>query len=571
MTPNREQQAAIDSDAETTVVAAGPGSGKSWTLVQTVRARVADGVNPKRIVVLTFTNAGAHVYVARLKPLVLGFAGNVHGYCIRLLQAFGAELGYRAGSISVVTKETQVAMLVATAIKLFGKKKGGKPKLSMEEITGNVTEQSQLIWRDYRHDLKTSNMIDFDKILEDGVRLLQMRSVIDQLNVDLLLTDETQDSGKIDWMIFNSVPAKKRFIVGDPDQSIYVFRGGEPSIFVHLAQRDDVKLVTMSHNYRSDMAICEAASSLIRHNRERIFKPVIAVSNELGSVEVVEVPHGGAEIFKAYQLIRESGYAFGECAILCRLNRTAKDFQEKLRGFGVSVKRTGGMKLPADWSFALSAIGLLIDPDNNHHAEQVLRASDTEEAVIESMKQKARIAHLALSDMMGKGVRGWNITPLPLDVLLLLGVGDESMELIRKRVAVLPNPNPTLSDLLADLWNNDKWNVEDEGDGITVCTIHAAKGKEWDFVLVPACEEGILPKLPKLKPLTGAGAHGGDTVDFLAQENVRIEGSIEEERRLFFVAITRPRHRLVLTHAKERTEFFKTTTRLPSRFLQEIK
>lgn len=556
MTPNAEQKAAIESDAAVTVVAAGPGSGKSQTLVERVRARVAAGANPKRIVVLTFTNSAAHVFTERLKPLTVGFAGTLHGYCFRLIQAFGAEIGYRAGSVSIVTEQTQEALLLATA-KRLGVKCSRKELFTRQE---NMP-QANLVWDEYRHELKRSNMIDYDGILRDALRLLDHRNLVDELYVD-----EAQDSGDTDWQIYSAIGATSAaFFVGDPDQSIYAFRRGDPRIFVNMATDATNRLITLSLNYRSDIAICDAATRLIRHNSNRIDKPVISVSKGQGSVTVSEAVSDNAEIFLAYDAIRKSGYPFSNCAILCRTNVLVTKFKTMMRGFGVAVKRSGERRMPDDWSIALSAIGLLIDPGNEHHAERLLLAMGRKPHEIaalklEALRQKTSLATVAIAILP-------NTSPATLGdalaSLLMLGAGQESMELIRQRVAVLPNENPTLSDLLADLWNNKKWNEVDEGDGITVTTIHGAKGKEWDFVLVPACEERILPMWkPDGEQIYWRGPHMGEVVP---------NEGIEEERRLFFVAITRAKHQLVLTHAKTRTAFFKTTTQEPSRFLTEIK
>jgi ATP-dependent exoDNAse (exonuclease V) beta subunit len=209
--------------------------------------------------------------------------------------------------------------------------------------------------------------------------------------------------------------------------------------------------------------------------------------------------------------------------------------------------------LPADWSHALTVLSLLVDPANDIHAEEVLRRLGSTEEHIGNMRLRAMRDHTQLSTFVFRNVP----QPVTFDdairALAFLGVGPESLHLIDQRIQVLPNENPTLSDLLADLWRNDKWNVEDPGVGVTVSTIHAAKGREFDVVFVVAMEEGIIPH-------------------FNGTECATSEGEIEEERRLAFVAITRARHFLFLSHAAKRTASFgfKELDQRPSRFLEEM-
>jgi DNA helicase-2/ATP-dependent DNA helicase PcrA len=569
---NDEQLAAIGSTAKTTVVPAGPGSGKSRTLVGRVRFKLAQGMDPREVAILTFTNAGAHVFAERLKPIRLNYMGTVHGYCMRLIQNHGHLLGYRPNCVSIVTEEAKKLLLSATRERL------GR-KITDKELIANQTPYARLIWQDYRHWLKRANMVDYDQILVDGLELLRMDEVRAAIAIRELLGDELQDSGPADWEIIWHIPADTRFLVGDADQSIYAFRGGSPEIFIHAAtltvenasKSGAVNLVCggqefpLTLNYRSDEAICEAANKLIRHNLNRIDKPIIPVSEITGLIQVRRYNHEGEEIYGVWGHICElmqhggpPGFSgnYDEIAVLARTNTLVEKYRETLRGLGLPIKRIGNVRLPADWSHALTVMSLLVDPANDIHAEEVLRRLGSTEEHIGNMRLRAMRDHTQLSTFVFRNVP----QPVTFDdairALAFLGVGPESLHLIDQRVQVLPNENPTLSDLLADLWRNDTWNVEDPGVGVTVCTMHAAKGKEFDAVFVVAMEEGILPSNQALKTL--------DTGDMIA--------AIEEERRLAFVAITRARHLLFLSHAAKRTASFgfNELDQSPSRFLAEM-
>lgn len=571
---NDEQLAAIGSTAKTTVVPAGPGSGKSRTLVGRVRFKLAQGMDPREVVILTFTNAGAHVFAERLMPIRLNYMGTVHGYCMRLIQNHGYLIGYRPNCVSIVTEDAKKVLLSATRERL------GR-KITDKELTANQTPYARLIWQDYRHWLKRANMVDYDQILVDGLELLRMDEVRASLAVRELLGDELQDSGPADWDIIWNIPADTRFLVGDADQSIYAFRGGSPEIFIHAAtltvenasKSGAVNLVCggvefpLTLNYRSDQRICAAANKLIRHNLNRIDKPIIPVSKRLGLIQVRRFNHEGEEIYGVWGEICElmkqtwapdefSGN-YDEIAVLARTNSIVEKYRETLRGLGLPIKRIGGVRLPADWSHALTVLSLLVDPANDIHAEEVLRRLGSTEEHIGNMRLRAMREHVNLSVFVLKNLPpavGFDAT---LQCLSFLGVSQESTGLIHQRMQVLPNENPTLSDLLADLWRNDTWNVEDKGAGVTVCTIHAAKGKEFDVVFVVALEEGIIP-------------HGVTTAKDPPPLDLAEPPEIEEERRLCFVAITRARHLLFLSHAARRTLWYKDYEQSPSRFIAEM-
>jgi DNA helicase-2/ATP-dependent DNA helicase PcrA len=552
---NSEQQSAVTCNKATVIVPAGPGSGKSHTLVRRVVRRVADGVDPKRIVILTFTNNGARVFTERLirKGIRVGFAGTLHGYCMRLIQDYGTLLGYRPGCVSIATD--QAANLLLDQVKTELRK-----KLTDKELQARESNDAKLVWQEYEFRLKRSNMIDYDGILRDGLAILKRESVKQLVAIDELLVDERQDSGAIDSEIFWEIPAKTRFFVGDVDQCIFAFRGARPDLFVQEAEK--YGYIALSKNYRSDKAICKAANNLIVHNENRVKKSIEPVSEEDGLVVVQSFDHDGDEIYGVWSQIKAEStkVRFNQMAVLCRTNAIADKFRETLRGLGVPVNGDRARKMPDDWSFTLSLVGLLVDPANDFHAEAILRARKWPDAKIADLKIIAAKESIYLSTAALLP----NTRPATLnDAMIILNslLSRESFTLVQSRVRALP-ANPTLSDLLVDLWRRDAWESEtDEAtDKLTVSTIHGAKGSEWDVVFVTGMEEGVFPSNQSLK------TECEDMLTGIASK----EPGIEEERRLCFVAVTRAKHRLYLTWAKKRTAFFKTTNQEPSRFIEEM-
>jgi DNA helicase-2/ATP-dependent DNA helicase PcrA len=543
-----EQCAIVQSDARIRIVVAGPGSGKSRVLVERVVYLVGRGVHPRNIIILTFTNGAAHVLVERLAAIGIigiGYVGTLHGWCLRLIHEFGDLMGYRANRVSIVTEAAQKQMLDET------KKKLGS-KISDKALWENNTPDANLIWNEYQHTLKRCNMVDYDGILTVALDLIQrFPEVTDVLKkrVQAMLVDEMQDSNLTDWCIYDAVPAATKFLVGDPDQSCFAFRGARPDIIMDWAQDDGYE--TMPVSYRCGIEICDAATQLIAYNNTRIPKAVLpAPGVSKGHVEVVRFPDAESEIYAAALAIASEAELHGDnfdgFAVLARTNDLVEHCQKAFKAHGVPVRNTNRVDLPKDWNFTLSCLSLLVDPSNDYHAEQVLRGRNVPQLQINECKLKALRDGTALStSALLPNTRPATINDASI-MLFQLGVSEESMELIRQRIDVLATDMPTVSDLVADLWKHESWTVENDREGVSVLTIHGAKGKEFDHVFVIGCEEGILPSL-------------------------KIDSDMEEERRLMFVAITRARHHVTLSHAAKRVIWNKPTVQIPSRFLEEIR
>lgn len=557
MSYNPEQIAAITDRRKVVVVAAGPGSGKSHTLVGRVKYRVEhEGVDPQRVVILTFTNNAARVFTERLgrHGIRVGYAGTLHGYCMRLLQAYGALLGYRAGgTITIATEQAKKGMLLQQHGKLY-------PNMKLSELQARQTREAQLVWNEYEFELKRANMVDFDKILVDGLNLLQRDSVKLLVEIDELLVDERQDSSAIDTSIFWQIPATTRFFVGDVDQCIFAFRGAKPDIFIQEAQQH--RYLALEYNYRSDTEICRAANNLILHNQNRVPKRLEPVSKEPGEVRFHLFANDGDEIYGVWAEIKSAGptLPLKEVAILCRTNKIADKFRETLRGLGLQVAGLRHRRMPDDWHYALSVVGLLVDPANDFHAEAILLTRGHGDK-INQWKIQAALENKALATVSLLP----NMRPLTLhDAMITLGhlqVGRESMALIHERIKLLPEDS-TLSDLLVDLWDQSA-PVEQDEEGVTVTTVHNAKGREWDRVFLVAMEEGVFPSKQSLDAFRAGAADSLDAFEAGRK-------AAEEERRLCFVAITRARHFLYVSWSEHRTAFFTTSEMQPSRFIEEM-
>lgn len=543
------------SHATRIAVVANPGAGKTAVLVERIKCRLST-IRPRDIVVLTFTNAGAHELSRRLEAegITPRYVGTLHGYCFRLLQKHGHLLGYRAGGINLLTEEFAEDLLQQVADELLYK--GSKRKLEAGCKTAEAAAGAGpygVICQEYRHRLKRNNLVDYDTVLEVANRLLRMfPAVRDHEAMAELLVDEAQDSAQIDWEVYLSIPATTLFVVGDPDQSIFGFRGAWPSGFRDYATSIAIETVILDVNYRSGVAVCRAASDLIAHNTGRVEKRVVP-AHERGDIVTFTKYGDDRSERRGVRLLIEAlvDYQPKDVAILCRRNDLVTQFRDELEANGIQTAGRGEKPdLPADWRRAMDVLSILHDPRNDLIAERIIPKDK-----LEKCKRETVQAGLWLSMVLGAKPDGksWQrfgvITPKDnvVEALSFYDVSKESQLLIGERISLLPQPEPTLVDLLHDLHEHERWVPADNRNGVTVCTIHAAKGREWPVVLLPAWEEGILPALRR------------DTTP----------ASIEEERRLAFVAMTRAQQRLHVSCAGSRYAWGKVAAQQPSRFVVE--
>lgn len=559
MNLSAQQEAVVTSTAETVYVIAGPGSGKTHTLVARIKYRVGViGTDPKRIAIMTFTNAAAREFAVRLAPLKLGYSGTLHGFCLRLLQTSGHLIGYRKGGVSItilpekdrtdLVKASRDAIGLAKRIsmaKVMEFKGAGRD----EKTSHPEAADASLVWRAYSETLKRNNMVDYDRLLSEGLRLLRLDAVRSALRYDELYVDEAQDSGAIDWNCYLEFPAKSRCIVGDPDQSLYSWRGGDPAWLVNFSQNGTQHggvagvphTVFLEQNYRSDAIICERANKLIARNVIRRDKRIIPISLLDGYFGDRRFESDADEIgfaFAQFQTSRRDGTHYSEMALLARTNAIAQKARVLIRGFGLPLSRPQTIVTPFGWQDALLRVALAVDPANDLYAEKIIGAGAA------AMKQQAAIVKKPLSVFAGMQFAD-RVEDVPRH-LAMGGTPRESIAAVESIIGTLPD-GATLADLLAAMHEPETFYVDEgERDGVTISTVHGAKGREFDVVVVAGLEEGTFP--PN-------------------------EANIEEERRILFVAMTRARHVLLLTWAGKRsgTSHWERRENLqPSRFLEEI-
>ena len=337
MIPNPSQKRAIESARTKTVCIAGPGSGKTATLIERLQWCIDGGANPSGFVVITFTNAAADEIRRRLAERshlgdCLGYCGTLHGFCLRLLQRHGHLLDF-SDRITVLSEDQAEKMLERCikemnyrgAVKHVQEAIARGPDLALVPASPS---NADLVAARFFKVLRRSNLVTFDTLLHYA-RLLLMENGRAVKEWTHLFVDEYQDSSDLDADIYERLPVKQWFYVGDGDQGIYSFRGGSVQHLLTLANENCAFL--LEDNYRSVPEICQAADRLIQHNKARHPKHTHSTRTTAGEAGATCYMDARAEIQGIAQQINDV-LDQGDCAVLLRTESPGGRIQARARG-----------------------------------------------------------------------------------------------------------------------------------------------------------------------------------------------------------------------------------------------
>lgn len=573
------QRAAITTNSPIVLVVAGPGSGKTATLVARVEELLKDGIGAEEIAILTFTNAAAGELQRRLPkvvrsddpekketPIQLGFIGTLHSFALRMLKEHGAPFGY-GERVAIISPES-AADLIESKAKTLGCKKPLKDLLEIKakgrpERTTRMDVANTVV-ASYYDDLKEAGVVDYDVLLMEFRDMLTSdapaaMSATQTLRnrFACLFVDEVQDSAPIDWEIYRAFPAHAKFYVGDPDQAIYAFRGGSVAEMVQLSKQPDVQVIYLEENFRSCPEVCAAAQHLISNNSLRVPKETRAAVLTRGEVSVLPpTANEGEEIGVVARRIQRINQEQpgASVAVLTRTNAVADAFRKTLAACSIPVVGREVSQLPRDWPMARAFVELLADPNNDSLAFFYLITLYEKKGANPKEAREAAHAARRAATAAGKTINAANLhfgrvvrPESAMEALAGQNVSKEAQAVAVERFRELPLGS-TLGDLALSLAEVREHVKDGEGDGVRVLTIHGAKGREFDVVFLVGFEDESIP---------GRAAKIGPE-------------AVEEERRLAYVAMTRARRELVFTTAETRvTKWKEVVKRTPSRFIAE--
>lgn len=631
---NPTQAQAADHFTGPALVIAGAGSGKTRTLIYRIAHLISHyGVDPTEILAVTFTNKAAAEMRERAKHLVQGADGlwmsTFHSAGVRILRAYGEHIGLKRGFV-IYDDDDQLDVIkeVMSSIPGIGPDTNprairgildrAKSNLQSPDdlargyelyISGIPREAAAEAYRRYEGRKKSQNAIDFGDLITETVRLFQeVPAVLDRVQdkAKFIHVDEYQDTNKAQYELTRLLSSRDRnlLVVGDPDQSIYKFRGADIQNILDF-QKDypDAKVYMLEHNYRSSASVLNIANKLIENNAERLDKTLKAVK-EAGLPVVFHraTDHRAEGDFVAEWLTRlhGEGRSFNEMAILYRTNAQSRVMEESLRRVQIPAKIVGGVGFydrreikdilayarlainPAD-DVALrriigrpkrgigdTAMEKLMDWARINGTSLLEACTHAEDRHILDRGAQKPVEFAALMRGLSDAADAYEPGPFLRTVMessgyldMLRQEGQEGQirlenldELLNAAEEWAQTNEGTISDFLDDaalLSSVDDMRVGRENkdvpeDAVTLMTMHNAKGLEFPVVFIVGAEEGLLPSRGALTEA----------------------GGIEEERRLFYVGITRAMERLFLTAAENRMQYGKTNAAEDSRFLEEI-
>ncbi|MBI5885228.1 MAG: UvrD-helicase domain-containing protein [Deltaproteobacteria bacterium] len=610
MTPyeglNPVQKEAVTSGDGPLLILAGAGSGKTRVLTARIAWLVREmNVAPQSILAVTFTNKAAGEMRERLRRLIGPQAarlwlGTFHSLGLRILREELRTAG-ATHDITVYNDDDQLALIRQVMAELEISDKTLAPKAVLAQINEAknealspaefqsksrhfLAERIGRIYSHYQRRLHEMNCMDFGDLICEPIRLLRQNPAMlkaYQERFSHVLVDEYQDTNRAQYLFTNLLASGTRNLmaVGDPDQSIYGWRGADINNILDF-EKDypDTALLRLEENYRSTKKILAAANAVIEKNEKRL-KKTLWTANEDGALLVYEETRDEYHEVRAVlarlkaSLDTDGGLGYRDFAVFYRTNAQSRVFEEELIREGIPYTIVGGVRFydRKEIRDAIAYLRCVTNPNDMISLQRVVNtpARGVGKVTFDKVRELASEAGVPLLDAFSafrSGIEtGGALHELTLKLLEDSGYmqmwqaeateeAAERIENIFEFVSAIKdfeaaNEGATLSDFLdhvALISDVDSYN--EDADHLTLMTIHSAKGLEFKGVLIAGMEEGLFPHTRSF-----------DDPD-----------SLEEERRLCYVGMTRAREKLFLFSARTRSVYGETKSRTCSRFIDDI-
>ena len=621
---NQKQKEAVLQTEGPCLVIAGAGSGKTKVLTYKISYLMkAKNIKPWNILAITFTNKAANEMKERVQNLIGDaindiWLGTFHSVCVRILRKFIDRLGFDH-TFAIFDTSDQKTLVKNCMKELNIDPKNFTEKSILSEISNAKNEMLtpekyetrangdyrkeviSKVYYLYQNKLRENNAIDFDDIINYTIQILTDNPDILEYYTEkfrYVLVDEYQDTNKSQFMLVSLLASRygNITVVGDNDQSIYKFRGADITNILNF-EKDfpGSTIIKLEQNYRCTGNILKAANEVIKHNENK-YEKKLWTQNEEGTLPFVfcggdEYEEGSFVVQEINKLKREEYYKYSDFVVLYRTNAQSRAIEDVLRREDIPYKIVGGLKfyerkeikdtiaylrLIANQSDNLSLERIINEPKRGvgkTSVENVSRlASENGISMYQVIKEADKYIPRIYANTRDfiKAIEELKTLDVPVSELIkqtlnktgyTQALKDEKTIEAESRIENLEefltvamefekeSAENSLTEFLESIsLSSDTDNIEETDDMVTLMTLHSAKGLEYQTVFLVGMEDGIFP-----------GHKSMDTPE-----------DIEEERRLFYVGITRAQQNLYLTFARKRTIFGSTSYNPPSRFIREI-
>lgn len=607
---NKEQQQAVMHTAGPLLIVAGAGTGKTKTLTYRIMHLIKQGVSADSILAITFTNKAANEMRERLRNMLDDFRAmpmmkTFHGLGVYVLRRFYAEAGIRKEFVILDTQDTM--KLIKESMGEIGldtkkhdprtmrtiisnAKNAGKSISEFESETYNETSSFAVqIWKSFESKKKAEHALDFDDLLVKTRDLLKnnehVRTTL-QKQFTHIHIDEYQDTNQVQYEVAKILAGDDHNIcaVGDTDQNIYSWRGANIKNMLHFEKDFPGTItITLEQNYRSSANILSVADAIITKNTARIEKTLRTEKSAGEKISVfvgLNESHEGNVVANEIKELLSKGISANEIAILFRTHFQSRALEEACLKNDIPYHVLGVKFFDRKEIKDLVAyIRASLNPESLSDIKRVINEPKRgigKVALAKIFAQQANELTGAAANgyrtfqMILNDVRGIAMEKIPSEVVrfamdrsgmkhaYMNGSADEQerLETMEELVTYalryddLPIGEGILQMLEDIALLSEQDNIKDDRPAVKLMTVHAAKGLEFDYVFVTGMEQGLFP-------------HAG-------YDEKKGKEEQEEERRLFYVAVTRARDRLYLSYAYSRTVYGQQNFNAPSEFLSDI-
>ena len=596
---NEQKKAATFKDGPCLVIA-GAGSGKTKVLTTRIANLIENGVKPYNILAITFTNKAAGEMRERVNNIINAhdaFIGTFHSFGLKIIRENSALFKLTSAFTLIDTEDqTSIIKKIMKDINITDKMISPafiKSKISF--IKNNMLSDSEIanflisenekiavkIYYEYEKILKRNNTLDFDDLLKKPVELF---------NSNKEVLEKYQDTNEVQYKLVKLLSKKylNLFVVGDPSQSIYAFRGANYQNILNFEK--DFKgctVIKLPQNYRSTQTILDAANEVISHNKQRKDLDLFSDLGQGVKIKYIRTFNDSMEnkrVVDEIQKLYEEGYNRKDMAIFYRTNAQSRSIEDALVKANIPYKVFGSFYFykRKEIKDLLAYLKLIANPSDDVSLERVINEPKRKigDKTIENLREKARSLNISMFEAIdsGKELEFKNLILNLIEIskdTSITGLIDKTLELSKMKETYendkslesdirLENlmefrsvsetyeketGNVNLSDFLMEVsLVSDAAEYSADADAVTLMTVHSAKGLEFKVVFIIGLEENIMPISKALYD----------------------DEELEEERRLMYVAITRAKEKLYLLNAGRRMLYGNMQMNPPSRFISEI-